>query len=550
MDTATLALVLLLLAVGCSPASAPQQPDPAPLAVPPETATPATSADGGGTLRWGIREPHSIVPATVADAHGLHVVNALFDSLAAYDAELRVVPAAAKWWSHDAAHRVWTFTLREDATFHDGSAVTAQDFAFAWQLAVRSGNVHLSDVEGYADVRDGTADRLAGVEAVDDGTLVVRLTTPRVDFASVVAHPSLAPVPRAAWEADPGAFAQQPIGNGPYRMAEQWVHGRFVRLVQFEPWRDEFHAGAKSPDEVLFRIADIDTAYVAFQQERLDITDIPDGAFDQAVATYGRSPDGYRGPGVLHGPTASVYFLGFNVASPPFDELAVRRAVSLAIDRERLADTVLEGTVEPARAATPPGLPGEHVLTCRSCVHSPTAARRIFADHGITELELWLNDDGGHAAVAQAIATDLAAAGVELELRAVPFPEYLEALQAGWPGLFRFGWTAESPEVASFLEALFHSESVPEGPGMGGNYMRYEDERVDAALDEARSIEPDTYRRELLRRAERIAVGDEQAIAPLFSYRHRTVVADRVEGFSLNALGFANLEDVSFSPTP
>ena len=549
--TVALLVACVMLAGACTQAAVTQRPlDPSTLAVPDMTPSESTAADGGGTLRWGIREPQAIVPSEAVDPDGLHVVNALFDSLATYDEDLEPTPAAAQWWSDDPTHREWTFTLREDATFHDGTPVTAADFVFAWQLAVRSGNTSLSDVKGYDDVRNGLTGRFSGLHAPDDHTLVVQLTTPRADFPSVVAHPSLAPIPPERWQADPQAFARQPIGNGPYRMAEEWAQGRFIRLVRFEQWRGGRHADEKTPDEVLFRMADIDTTYVAFQQGRVDIAEIPDGAFDQAVGTHGRSPDGYGGPGVLDGAVASLYFLGFNVTVPPFDEVDVRRAVSLAIDRDTLAGAVLEGNVEPAHSASPPGLPEHNVLTCRSCVHSPATARRLFAEHDITELTLWFNNDGGHEAVAEEVAADLAAVGVTLRLRSLAFPDYLEALQSGEPGLFRFGWSAESPQVGSMLEALFHSTNVPERPGTGGNYMHYADERVDAALDEARAVEPGAERRELLRRAEQIALGDDQAIVPLFTYRHRTVVADRVEGFSLNALGFAALEDVNLSQAP
>lgn len=523
--------------------------DPRPSAVPRTVADVVSDepTPGGGTLRWGIRKPSAIVPSKVVDPDGLHIVGALFDSLTSYDADLEPVPAAAQWWSSDAEHRVWTFHLRDEAVFHDGSPVTAGDFAFAWQLAVRAGGVHLADVEGYADVRSGMTGRFRGVNAIDEQTLEVRLSSPRADFASVVAHPSLAPVPREAWQADPQAFEHRPVGNGPFRMAEEWGSGSFIRLVRFERWMQWSRVdGDDRPlDEILFRIADIDTTYVAFQQGRVDVTTIPDGAFDQAVGTYGRSEDGYTGPGVLDGAQASLYFYGFNTLVEPFDEVEVRRAVSLAVDREQLAGDVLEGNVVVARSALPPGLPGYSGLACRSCVHSPATARRLFAEHGVTELELWFNSDGGHEIVAEQVAADLAAVGVDVTFSNLAFDDYLGALQAGTPNLFRFGWAAESAEAGAFLHALFHSDSVPTEPGAGGNYMRYADDRVDAALEEARSLESETSRWQLIRRAERIALGEDQAIVPLFSYRHRTVVARRVQGLVVNALGLTALEDVT-----
>ncbi|MDQ3972868.1 MAG: ABC transporter substrate-binding protein, partial [Actinomycetota bacterium] len=481
-----------------------------------------------------------IVPPEVTDSHGTAVVDALFDSLTAWSPVSGLQPAAAGDWGADPDASTWTFRLRPGATFHDGSPVTAGDFKFAWEAAVRLGDggsgYHLRHVAGYEALRSGQADRLAGVETVDDLTLRVALTDPFADFPTVAAHPSLGPLPRAAWNAQPAAFRAQPIGNGPFRAAEPWAHGRFIRLARFAGWRNGARPAA-AVDEVLFQILDPDAAYVAFQQGRLDVTTVPSGALEDAVDRYGISPDGSRGPGVLLGDAPVLYFLGFNITRAPFDDLQVRRAVSLAVDRAAVARENLEASLEVARSAVPPAIPGARAVACQACSHSPDIARQLFAERGIRSLTLWFNSGGGHEAIAEQVRRDLADVGVDVSFRTVDFPRFLSALENREAGLFRFGWTADHPILDDALYPLFHSD----GWANAGHYAAPE---VDALLDQARATLDEARRTLLYQSAEDLALGRDQAIAPLVTFRHRVVVSDRVSGLVHSPMGTANLAEI------
>ncbi|MDP8971220.1 MAG: ABC transporter substrate-binding protein [Actinomycetota bacterium] len=513
---------------------------------------PDDGSDGGGTFRWGIQEPAAIVPPAVSDPHGVAVVDALFDSLTAWDPPAggegggadaaggqgsALVGAAAVHWGADASATTWTFQLRPGATFHDGSAVTAQDFKFAWEVAVgldeTGPGYQLRHVEGYEAVRSGQARQLAGVAALDDRTLQVRLSRPFADFPAVVAHPALGPVPGGVWTVDPAAFRNRPIGNGPFRAAEAWAHGRFIRLARYEGWRNGPRPRT-AIDEVLFQIIDPDTAFVAFQQGRLDFTVLPPGALEEATARYGVSRDGYRGPGVLLGDEPVMYYLAFNVTRQPFDDPQVRRALSVAIDRSAVARDSLDGNLEVARSAVPPAIPGARPGTCQACNHSPAAARQVLAERGVRAVTLWFNRGGGHEAIAERVRRDLAEVGVAVSFRSVDFPRFLAALRSGEADLFRFGWTADHPTLDEALYPLFHSDGW-------ANFGGYGDPEVDALLDQARATLDEVQRRQLYQRAEDLALGRDQAIAPLVTFRHRAVVSDRVVGFTYGPMGTANL---------
>lgn len=552
---AGLAALIALTLAGCRAAPAPSAPPVVPRPTP--TADPAgePSAVEGGTVRYALAEPTAIVPVEAVGSAALTVVNALFDSLtewapargtAGSPADLRPRPSAALGWSAEDGARTWTFRLRPGATFHDGSPVTAADFQFAWELAVTLDQVgyHLRDVDGYEALRAGQTDQLAGVTALDDHTLQVRLSRANAEFPAVVGHPALGPVPRERWEEDPASFRERPVGNGPFTASEAWARGRFIRVTPFQGWRNR--VGRPAVTEVVFQIMDPDTAYLAFQQGRLDFTKLPLAAVTDAIEAYGESPDGYTGPGVLRGDVPVLYYLGFNVTRPPFDDVEVRRALSQAVDRAALATEVLDGNLRLARSLVPPGLPGFRGAPCPTCRHDPAVARQVFAERDITTLVLWFNRDGGHEAIARRLQRDLQEVGVRLELRTEEFPAYLAALESGEPGLFRFGWAADYPAMGNALYPILHSTAAGEGES-AYNHGNYAASDVDALLDEARATIDVEARRALYAQAADLALNRDQMAVPLFTYRHAAVASSRLEGLVYDPMGYVDLVAVDIT---
>ncbi|MBW3604693.1 MAG: ABC transporter substrate-binding protein [Actinobacteria bacterium] len=507
------------------------------------------AAEAGGTLRWAVREPAAVVPAGAVDDASLLIVDTLFDSLTALALDGTVRPRAAVRWTPSDGGRRWQFTLRRGARYHDGTPVRARDFVRSWSLTVAQGHTgaHLEEVVGYRDVREGRASQLAGVRALDRRTLEVQLRRPHMGFPTVAAHPTLAPVPAAAASAR-DRYAKQPIGNGPYRMSEPLTTGQFIRVKR----DDEWHNGPRdrSDDrvrEVLFRIIDADAAYVAFQQGRIDVSQLPAGALDQALRTYGPA-DGSGGPGVVDAPRPSLYFLGLRVDRAPLDDVEVRRALSLAIDRRALVDDQGDLALDPARGIMPPVLPRGDELVCATCLHLPSLAAAAFARAGVNKMTLTIDADGGHEQVAERIRADLAAVGVDLVVRVLPFEEYLAEVESGAAELYRFGWQASRPTAGAMLEAIVRS-GPPEERGDGANYGGYASDTVDALLDRARRAEAEERRDRLWARAEQRAL-DDQAIIPLFSFRQRIVISDRVAGLVVTPWGTATPERASIVAGP
>lgn len=529
--------------------SPPPQVRPSPGASPSVVATEtATGPDVTGTFRWAVQEPGAIVPAQATGRDDLAVVDALFDSLTALDENNRPVPAAALLWGSDPSATRWTFTLRPGATFHDGTPVDAASVARGWAAVAAGPAAHLlADVAGAAGAGGGP---IAGVRAVAPDQLEVDLVRPMASFPAAVAHPALAPLPVAAVDPD------RPIGNGPFRAEQPWAHGRFIRLARFPGWANGSQAPDPGPgaasgaettsarvDELLFQILDPDAAYLAFQQGRVDFTALPLGALAEAVARYGRSADGYDGPGVLLGGMPVTYHLAFTLNAPPFDDREVRRGLSLAIDRERLAAENLDGGLDPARRLLPPAVAGDAAdaaaaaaAECAHCRYAPAAAEARFVRRGIDELPLTISRGGGHERIADALRRDLAAVGVRLRIRALDFTEFRAAAAGGEPGAYRAGWTADHPTPDDVLLPLLHTPDPARALGEA-NVGGYSAPDVDALLDAASAMFDPTARRALYDEAERLALNRDVAIVPLLTYRHRAVASSRVAGLRYGPTG-------------
>jgi oligopeptide transport system substrate-binding protein len=409
----------------------------------------------------------------------------------------------------------------------------------------------LEPIEGAAAAAEGG--ELTGVEATGPSTLEIRLSSPMPGFLRTLANPSLVPLPPAADE-DPEAFAQQPIGNGPFAMAGPREPDAFLRLSRFA----DHHAPARL-DEVLLQVYADDPSreqqWEDFVDGQLQVADVPPGQLEDARETYGASRDGYSGPGVLDGITSTVYLYGFDTTRPPFDDPRVRRAISLAIDRDALAEDVMQGTRVAATAIVPPSIPGSQAGACEHCRHDPDAALEEFdaarADLAEPEegqdaialesLQLTHNRGRTHTAIAEAMASDLEdALGIEVVLRAQDLQPFVQGVRRGEASLFRLGWETGEPDPGAYLYPLFHSSQV----GLD-NLTRYSDPEVDELLDEARAAPRDRAARLAYAEAER-RILDAAPVVPLLWYRHTKAVSPEVRDLRWSPLGRVDLSRVWF----
>jgi oligopeptide transport system substrate-binding protein len=495
----------------------------------------------GGTLNVYINEPVAIEPLDLEESEGTQVGQALFDSLASFDfVTSAIMPAAASSWEPNADATVWTFHLVKGAKFHDGTKVTAGDFIYAWNRLVNPVNksnvaYHLEPVKGYDEVLAGTAAEMTGLKAIDDNTLEVTLKYPFADFEYVVAHPTLGPVPKAALEKDPAAYAVAPIGNGPFMIASAWSHDQSIQLKAFP----DYYGTKPNIGGIDFKIfKDPETAFLEFKAGNLDWTSIPSGQIKATEAEYGTSDNGYTanpGKQTLLGPELAIYYLDVNVTNDLLKNLDLREAISLAINRQAICDTVMEGTRVPSDSIIPPGIVGYEAGAWPYSKYDVTAAKAALAKAGypdgtgLPEMTLSCNSGGSHEQIMALVQADLKAIGINVKTELTEWAAYLPKLQDHQYELGRMGWVADYPIIDNFLYPIFYSTST-------NNYSGFADPAVDKAITDARKITDGAARvkayQEIVKN-----IGATVPAIPIMAYRHGRVTSDRVFNLTDSPMG-------------
>lgn len=541
------AAVSLAGLAGCSDGSAPVGSNEAD----------APEDDISGEIALGIGKPEGIEPFDALDAAGAQICFQLFDPLMRYDYEYGVLTClVAERYAVSEDQREFTFILR-DTSFHNGDPVCSSDFKRAWERLVSpssaASRLHggpsdaaylLSLVEGYQDVREGRATSLSGVSCPDDRTLKVRLSVPYVDFPFVLTSRSLAPVPAAA-EQDAEAFAALPVGNGPYRLARALEEGAGgIELTRFE----DYAWSVTTIDTVRFKFYDrVADAYRRFEAGDLAVSPCPVESVDVNVATW-KSTDDERlqindDRRTVLGSELTVSYLACNTAEAPLNDAAVRRALSLAIDRDGLAKQVFRNARPAADGIVPPDVPGYREQAWDAAAYDTEAANDLLDERyprgtdGMRDLKVTLqySPDSGHGDAMELIAEQLEAIGVACELEEAGLKDLVERMRSGAFQLARFDWTLDFPSMDNVLYPLFHSASIG-----AFNFSRYANEQVDARIGDARAAQGQAERTRLLQEADDLIAADVPVIPYAFG-AHAVVGTQRVAKLVIDPEGFAHL---------
>lgn len=496
----------------------------------------AAPSVGENYMSFYLSEPAYIDPYNGQENQGMAVIHTCFDSLLTWDYNTNepVALAAADLPAVSEDGLTYTFTLREGMTFHNGDPVDAASFKRGWERVASPAMAtpsdicyHLAPIAGYDEFHAGDADEITGVVAVDDLTLQVTLSAPMADFPAVVCHPSLVPVPQAALD-DPASFLEQPIGNGAFKMDEPWQHNQYILCSRFE----DYYGEAPALDGVYFSIqADPDTAYRGFESGDIDFAQVPLGQLEDNIEKYGESEDGFTstpGKQVMTGTELSTYYLIPNLDDENLAKKEVRQAISLAIDRQAIVDTLYEGYREPANSIMPLSIDDNERIIWEFCQYDPERAKQILADAGIDpstiKVTLDYNGDGGHEDIMSSIQANLSEIGIEVTQNTLEWAAYLNSLSDGSYGLARLGWTADYPIPDNFLYPNFFSTA-------DNNYNGYNNPEVDAGILAARQISDEEQRRQAYREV-CYTVGEDMPVIPIMFYAHNYVSSERMATFN------------------
>ena len=543
-------LAALLLAAGCAGDTADDAPADATDAPADATDAPADATDAPATtddefsFSIGLSEPATIDPGLTQEVEGAHVIRLLFEPLVTLTPDLELRPGVATAWSVADDGVTWTFDLDPAASFSDGRPVVASDFAFAFARAADPDLASPASYQGLpiagweevsvSEPSGAVGDEpVSGVTAVDDHTLTIETVEPFALLPKVLTYPLFAPIAPEYVEGDEqaAAFAEQPIGNGPYMMSEPWQHNEGITVVR----NPGFHGTPGGADRIELRIySDSLTAYKDLEAGALDIARLlPAEAVEDAKGSF---PDQFIGK-----ETGTLGYIGFPTNVAPFDDPDIRLALSLAIDREAIAERVWSGTVAPATGMVPTIVPGALPGTCDACAYDPERAKALYdAAGGIPGNSMVVYDiaDDGRENLDAILNSWRDVFGLDIEVRSFEFAQYLEETAPGVPvGPFELGWVWDYPSGYSILSPLFESNS-------GANNLSYANPAFDELMSQAREAADEEAGLEFLSEAQRLVEAD-LPLAPVSFANESGVYSDRLANVMVDAGSLWRLELVT-----
>jgi oligopeptide transport system substrate-binding protein len=434
--------------------------------------------------------------------------------------------------------------LRRNARWSSDQPVVAADFVAGLRRLVDPATA--SQYAGVVDVIANASDIVAGrkhpealgVSAPDAYTVIVQLNTPAPYLPALLSHPSTCPVDPVALANERDAYARP--GNLPSDGAfvlSQWVHGSYIYLTRNPHyWND----AATRVDAVKWLITpDEDAELTLYRADQLDVTDvIPKSQYGWIRAHLG---------GQLHiAPALGVYFYGFNLASAPFaGDVKLRRALSMAIDRDELARLVLRSGELPAYGWIPPGVhdytPQSPDYRSQTMAQRLAEARKLYAESGYSaakplRFELRYNTGEIHNELAVAIASMWQQAlGVQVTLRAEEFRSLLQDIDRGEVQMFRSSWIGDYNDAYTFAQ-YFKSD-------FGINLTHYHNPAYDDLVNRAAAELDPAKRRALLEQAEQVMLAD-QPVIPIYFYVSKHLVKPRVTGWYSNVMNVTYSKDL------
>lgn len=450
------------------------------------------------------------------------------------------IPAAAtaEKWEISADGLTYTFHLRANARWSNGDPVTAHDFEYSWKSTLSPALgakyayqlYYLKNGESY-NKGQATADAV-GVKALDDRTLQVVLEKPTPYFLTLAAFHTYYPVHRVTaaandnWAADPKTL----VGNGPFRVTS-WVHSSMLEFAKNEFYWDAVRVKMAKME---FALTDSATTELnMFENNQLDMGgNVPNNEIPRLL----------KEGKVKVFPLLATYFYTFNVTRPPFDNVKVRKAFTLAIDRAAIVKNVTLAGQQPALAWVPPGLadaaPGSDFRKTGGdffADNDAASARRLLAEagypdgRGLPPVTLIYNTSEGHKAIAEAVQEMWRKnLGVNVAIANQEWKVFINARTKGDYQLARHGWTGDYLDPMTFID-MFTADS-------GNNDPQYRNPAYEELVSRAKESNDQAVRMRLMHEAERLLM-DDAVIAPVYYYTNTVLVKPNVKGYMRSVMG-------------
>ena len=441
--------------------------------------------------------PTTLDPALITDVIGGGIAAKIFNGLVRFNENLDVVPDLARSWRLAPDQLTYTFHLRRDIRFSNNRKVTAEDVRYSFERVLTPGTKApltwvLDKIEGAGAFLAGKATRISGIRVENDHTLVLKLEKPFGPFLSLLAMTTAYVVPREEVERLGQDFGTHPVGSGPYVLTE-WKHGQHIMLTA----REDYFEGRPKLNGIYYRVIPEDlTAVIEFETARLDVLLIPSSEYRRYTADPAWRDLVYGKPGL------NSYYIGLNCTRRPFNDIRVRRAVNLAIDRQHILDTVFEKRGVVAAGPIPPGLWKDSAWSRlpEGYGYDPKKAKELIREAGAqgSTIKIYISAEPEVLDIVEVVQSYLAQVGIKAEITQLDWSAFKHAVNEGEPDAFWLSWWADYPDPDNFLFPLFHSASV----GPGGNRTRCLDPGLDRLIETAQGTMNDRQRYRLYHQAE------------------------------------------------
>ena len=550
--TLLLAFGMLFLVAACSGSSGSSEttpstgdsPEPTASSSAPAAADTTDSAEpleGGRFVRLYV-DPPTLDPHLTTDATSAQVIVEIFGGLVTIDRNLDVVPDLAESWDISADGRVYTFRIRPDAVFHDGKPVTAEDVRWSLERVTdpltEAPNVdqYLGDIVGVDAKLAGDVLEISGVQVINGRTIEITIDASKSFFLAKMTYPTAFVLDRENIEANPKNWFRKPNGTGPFKMTEYKV-GETLILSR----HDAYHLGPAKVAEVEMILSG-GTSMLMYENDEIDIAGVGLADLDRLLEpSHNLNAELTRAA-----PSFSVQYIGLNVNEPPLDDVKVRQALNLAIDKREIATIVLGDQVVPAKGILPPGFPGfsESVSGYK---FDPIKAKQLLLEskygNDLDNLPPITITTPGSFGANVSLDMEVVLAmweknlGITTEFQQTEFATFLKDLNKRRFQMFDIGWIADYPDPENFLDILFYSDS-------SNNHTNYNNPEVDALLEKARVETDETLRFSIYNEVEQTILDDAPWIPLWYSGERYLLVKPNVHDYLLTPLIIPKLRHV------
>lgn len=460
----------------------------------------------------------SLDPHATNDQPSSRVSKQIYSRLVEADEDMKIIPGLAEKWTK-VDNVTWEFNLRKGVKFHNGEELKAKDVVFSLKRMEQSKVV--------AEIIEA----VKSVEAKDDYTVVIKTKEPFAPLLAHLAHTAASILNEKAVTAGGQNYGQNPVGTGAYKFVS-WEAGNKINLEAFDGY---FGEKAKVKNAVFRNIVEGTNRTIGLETGEVDIAYDIEPVDKEKVKTH-------KNLQLIEGPSLSYAYIGMNTKKAPFNDPKVRQAINLAVDKEAIIKTVLNGAGQVANAPIAPQVFGYN-KDIKGYPYDKEKAKALLKEAGKENLKttIWTNDNPVRVQIAQIVQAQLKEVGVDAKIETLEWSAYLDRTAKGEHDMYILGWTTVTGDADYALNPLYSTKSH----GSTGNRTFYSDAEVDKLLEEAKVQSDEKVRLDAYKKIMEKIV----AAAPdimLYYTTQNAGLQKSVEGFKLHPAGHHNISNVSF----